>query len=475
MRTLSILPAAALLAAGALMGARSSPAGFPAADDVQRLYDEADLNRAVQAYRFFYSTVSGAAIYKGNIESGAVDNKVFVVMDTTPRHVGFTLNSDTPYGLMLLDLRAGPLVIELPAGPFIVAAIDLNQRWIADMGIPGPDEGKGGKHLILPPGYEGDVPDGYHVWKATTNHVMVAARSLPVQGDVKGAMDRIQTIGVRPLTKPADWAEPKWLDKTDKREDTTPLKWENNIAYWEELHWVIDTEPPLDEYRDYYGELAALGIAKGKPFAPDARMKRILEQAAKTGLAQMRAQSFADRRPDRVVWDDRKWEWAALRYEDGFFNTANYVDLEAREVWFYQAIGTSPVMFRRQAGSGSLYWLGLRDESGAYLDGGKRYKLSVPLPVPGKLFWSVTVYDAETRSQVDTDQGKAALRSLFELKDVTGTNVDLYFGPQAPAGQEGRWIKTIPGKGWFVYFRVYGPEQAAFDGSWKPGDFEEVK
>src|SRR4029077_14988873 len=128
----------------------------------------------------------------------------------------------------------------------------------------------------------------------------------------------------------------------------TPREWEDNIRFWEVLHQVIEAEPPVDGYRDYYGELAALGIAKGQRVTPDARMTRILEQAARAGLAQMRAQAFADRRPDRVVWKDRKWEWAALRYEDGFFNTANYVDVEAREVWFYQAIGTSPAMFRRK-------------------------------------------------------------------------------------------------------------------------------
>ena len=100
----------------------------------------------------------------------------------------------------------------------------------------------------------------------------------------------------------------------------------------------------------------------------------------------------------------------------------------------------------------------------------------MPLPVPGKLFWSVTVYDTESRSQIQTDQKKAALRSLFDLKDLGGAkSVDLYFGPKAPAGQDGRWIQTVPGKGWFTYFRIYGPESVAFDGTWKPGDFEEVK
>jgi len=204
-------------------------------------------------------------------------------------------------------------------------------------------------------------------------------------------------------------------------------------------------------------------------------MKRILEQAAQNACAQMRVESFADRRPDRVVWKDRQWEWAALRSENGTFDTPDYRDTYARDKWFFQAIAASPAMFRRDPGAGSLYWLGLRDKSGAYLDGGKTYKLTVPQPVPGKLFWSVTVYDAETRSQIATDQGKAALRSMFELKNRTSEKtVDLYFGPKALIDHEGEWIKTIPGKGWFVYFRIYGPEQAAFDGSWKPGDFEQV-
>ncbi|HTF65404.1 MAG TPA: DUF1214 domain-containing protein [Edaphobacter sp.] len=133
-------------------------------------------------------------------------------------------------------------------------------------------------------------------------------------------------------------------------------------------------------------------------------------------------------------------------------------------------------MFKRDPSAGSLYWLGLRDSTGATLDGGKTYKLSVPQPVPGKLFWSVTVYDTDTRSQVNTDQGKAALRSMFELKNVSTTQpTELCFGPTAPSGHESQWIKTIPGKGWFTYFRIYGPEAPAFDGSWKPGDFEEVK
>lgn len=449
--------------------------GYPTAATVQKATDETDLNRAIHAYRFFYPTVSSAAIFREMKRLGVQPNKVFGYMDTQPRHVGFTLNSDTPYGGMLLDLSVGPLVIEIPPGPLLGAVLDINQRWVADMGVPGPDGGKGGKHLLLPPGYEGNVPDGYHVARATSFQVIAGMRALPEAGDVQRAIKRLQTIKVHPLDTATTWAEPTWIDQTPMPQDQTPTKIEDKLEYWQMLHEIVNAEPPLQDERSHYGDLAALGIIKGQPFNPDERMKGILERAAKEGSAQMRVESFADQRPDRMVWPDRQWQWAALRFENGTWDTADYRDTHAADKWFYQAIATSPAMFRRDPAAGSLYWLGLRDKGGEYLDGGKTYKLSVPLPVPNRLFWSVTVYDAETRSQIQTEQANAALRSLFELKDLKGESVDLYFGPNAPVGHEDRWIKTTPGKGWFVYFRIYGPQPAAFDGTWKPGDFELAK
>lgn len=130
-------------------------------------------------------------------------------------------------------------------------------------------------------------------------------------------------------------------------------------------------------------------------------------------------------------------------------------------------------MFRRSPGAGSLYWLGTRDATGVYLDGGRSYTLTVPQPVPGKLFWSITVYDAETRSEIATDQNLAALRSMFELADIaTDKPVTLRFGPEPPAESDAPWIKTKPGTGWFVYFRIYGPDTPAFDGTWQLPDFQ---
>ena len=340
--------------------------GFPTARTIQRAYDDADLNRAIDAYKFFYPTVVGAAIIKGNDSVGLVTNKVFGIMDSNPKQVVFTTNADTPYGPLQLDLSIGPIVIELPPGPLIVCSIDINQRWVADMGLPGPDAGKGVKHLLVGPDHNGDLPtEGYYVHHASSNRQIVGVRSLPVNGDVPGAKARLTTIKIYPLDPKTPWTEPQWLDITDKEQDGTPIQYEDKFKYWEVLKETLDAETPYAGYHNYYGEMASLGIEMGKSFKPDARMKRILERAAKEGIAQMRAQSFADRRPERIVWPDRKWEWASLRFEDGDFNTAYYMDTTARERWFYQAIGASPAMFRRDTQAGSLYWLGLRDKSGA--------------------------------------------------------------------------------------------------------------
>jgi hypothetical protein len=451
---------------------------FPTPETVTRAYYDADLNRAVQSYRFFYPNVSVYGLLAGFEPLGAKYNQTAVVLEGLPRHVLFTPNSDTPYASIPIDLSAGPVAIELPEGPLLGVANDLNFRWVMDVGLPGPDAGKGGKHLILPPGYTGQVPGGFFTGHSTTNKLILIVRSLPIGGDIQGALARLNSVKAYPFNQPD--AAFQYVNITDKGTDATPLRWEDNLEFWTILHRIIDSEPPYEPFRSYYGELAVLGIVKGKPFMPDSRMTRILEQAAKIALAQMKIQSFADRRSDRVAWPDRKWEWAALRPENGFFDMPTYTDLDAREKWFYQATFESPAMFRRQAGGGSLYWFGARDNTGEFLDGSKTYKLTVPHPVPASLFWSVTVYDPDTRSEIDSGQGKAALRSLFEVKpeitrlgNNTGT-IDLYFGPTAPVGKEGQWIKTIPSKGWFTYFRIYGPQQAAFDGSWKPGDFERV-
>ncbi|MGY8665835.1 DUF1254 domain-containing protein [Bradyrhizobium sp. UFLA05-109] len=447
--------------------------GHPAADTSKRARDDADFQRAIIAYRFWYPSVSVEGIFNGNREAGLKDGEKMGIAAAGPRQIGFTLNSDTPYGSAVIDVTKGPVVVELPPGPYIGLVNDHNQGWVMDLGLPGPDAGKGGKHVVLGPDYKGEVPEGYHVARSNSYKNLLAVRALPVGGDVTKAMDALRAIKIHPLGSSTNLAV---VDTTKEKMDSSSLRWEDNFQFWQVLKQIVDEEPVVPSFLPMYGLLAELGIEKGTPFVPDARMRDILDRAARAGRDQMLVSAFDSARADRVNWPDRKWEWVGLTPGSAQFETSSGMDLEARDRWFAQAIVTSPAMFRRSAGAGSLYWMSVRDDTGAFLDGAKNYKLAMPQPVPGKLFWSITVYDTQTRSQVQTDQDRGALRSMFELSDIKGTvPADLFFGPDAPQGNESHWIKTPPGRGWFAYIRIYGPEEAAFDKSWKPGDFTEVK
>jgi hypothetical protein len=455
--------------------------GFPTGRSALQAQEDADFERAVTAYRFWYPVVSTEGIFNGARAIGIQDGRAIGIVAASPRQMAFTANSDSPYGFGVVDLANGPVVIELPPGPFIGLINDHYQQWVLDMGLPGPDAGKGGKHLVLPPGYEGRIPSGYYVGRSLSVKNLLAVRTLPAGGDVKTAMDALRRIKIYPLATAAAPQLLQILEVNGRTMDATPLRWEENIKFWEVLHRIINTEPLINSFLPMYGLLSTLGVEKDKPFVADTRMTSILQRAAKAGRDQLLVSAFDSARLDRIVWSDRKWEWVGLVAGGTEFETPGGVDLEARDRWFAQAVATSPAMFRRTTGAGSLYWMSARDKTGAYLDGAKTYKLTVPQPVPGRLFWSVTVYDAATRSQVQTDQNKAALRSLFEVRSSTpslalgGERIDLYFGPAPPPDSEGRWIKTLPGRGWFAYLRIYGPEQPAFDGSWKPDDFAAIE
>lgn len=452
-------------------------AGYPTLEAAREAQIDTDYSRALQAYRFWYPAVSMEGVMSGARSAGARDNETFIFLSASPKQTVFTANSDTPYGGGAIDLRkSGPIVIEIPPGPYVGVVDNHFQDWVMDLGLVGPDAGKGGKHVVLPPGSQQTVPEGYFVARSPTYRNYVAMRALPLGGDSQKALDSLAQIKMYPLNQAANPPAIRYVNGSDLPSNVSCLAWEDNLKFWEHLHEVINEEPLYEPYAPMYGLLRSLGIEKGATFSPSPRMKSILEHAAKAGRNQMLVSAFASARPDRIVWKNRQWEWVGLVADNGGFATPSGLDLEARDRWFIQAILTSPAMFRRKVGAGSLYWLGLRDASGAYLDGSKTYKLTVPQPVPAILFWSVTAYDAQTRSQVQTVQNKAALRSLMDkFKPNADGSVDLYFGPSAPVGFEGQWIQTAPGRGWFSYFRIYGPLAAAFDGTWQPGDFQLVK
>src|ERR1700761_5168296 len=188
---------------------------FPSGDTVSEAYDDADLNTAITAYKFFYPTVSIAATWKGNAAAGLTTNNRFIILEGSPKQFVFTPNSDTPYEGANIDLIAGPMVVELPPGPLMCVVNDMNQRYVMDMGLPGPDAGKGGRHLILPPGYKGKVPSGYFSGTASTNHVLLLVRAIPPHGDVQTAIATLKTIKLYPLNRPEETSQVTWFDVGD--------------------------------------------------------------------------------------------------------------------------------------------------------------------------------------------------------------------------------------------------------------------
>jgi len=305
--------------------------GYPTDDAAKKAIDDTDFQRAVQVYRFWYPTVSNEGIFQGNRDIGINDNVAGGMSAAGPRQVGFTLNSDTPYASATIDVSQGPMVVEIPAGPYIGLINDHNQTWVADLGLPGPNAGKGDKVVILPPGYKGATPPGYQVGHSETNKLLLAVRALPVGGDQNAALESLTKIKVYPLN-----AKDKlmtWTDTTEKKLDASCLRWEDNFQFWQVLKKIVDEEPVSPRYPAMSGLLAAIGIDKGKPFNPDDRMKDILTRAAKTGRDQLLVSAFASNRPDR------KWEWLGLVPGATQFETPMGLDLEARDRWFVNGDG----------------------------------------------------------------------------------------------------------------------------------------
>jgi hypothetical protein len=286
-------------------------------------------------------------------------------------------------------------------------------------------------------------------------------------------------IKIYPLAKAGQPVNFYFIDVSTRTLPTPILSWEKNIEYFRQLHAVIQTETAPAGFRPMLGMLAQLGIKKDKPFNPDARMQRILNEAAQTANAEMRAIFTSQRDPRYLAWEGRAWEWLigqVIVAETGDFGAPDYYNLENSATYYFMGYGVSAAMGPPVVGAGSVYWGVFRDGTGATLDGGKTYKLTVPGPVPVQLFWSHTVYDMNTRTLIATDQDRAAVRSHMETLEVNADgSYDLYFGPKAPAGKEGMWIKTIPGKGWWGALRIYGPTAAAFDGTWKLNDIVELR
>lgn len=456
--------------------------GFPANEEtIKKAQDATDLRRAIEAYKFFYPTVATEAVIQQFMPHGAIANKVGIIMPQDPEQQFSVANQDTPYIIATLDLKlTGPIVIDIPAGPYIGLVCDHDMSPVADMGTIGAGKGMGEKNLILPPGYNGEIPKGYAVYQSDTWEGVIAVRVVSKTGSYDESVDLAQKVKLYPLSEAGKVSSFEIVDVNGQKAPLPMLSWETNMNFWKELHAVVDRESVQVKHRVMLGMLASVGIKKGEAFKPTERQQAILLKAVEIGYAEMRISAFANPRPSKIVWQGRQWEWLPLsgpiNAKTRAFGGDNYRDLSASDHFFFQAWGTTAAGGMRKVGAGSLYFSSMKDTTGTYLDGGKNYKLNIPGPVPAKLFWSVTVYDSETRTIINTDQGRGAVRMMFEKPTANADgSFDVYFGPDTPKGKENQWVKTIPGKGWFTYVRMYGPEGSLFDGSYKLNDIVEMK
>jgi hypothetical protein len=215
---------------------------------------------------------------------------------------------------------------------------------------------------------------------------------------------------------------------------------------------------------------------KGKPFAPDARMKKLLTEAAAIGNAASRAIVFLPRDRDFYYYPgESAWTSPFVGGSSEFIASGARL-LDARVGFFYAATGISPAMAVKTVGGGSQYAMVTVDADRNYLDGAKNYRLRLPPNIPVKTFWSLIPYDTQTRSVLQTDQRDTALSSQTgTVKANADGSVDIYFGPAAPTGKESNWIQTVPGKGWFTILRLYGALEPWFDKTWRPGEITLVQ
>ena len=487
--------------------------GAPSAATVQRAYDSLDYIRGVDAFMNSFSGASAYAIREGFHSIGAEDNTVVIFPELMDSNSLFlTANADTIYNVAILDLTKGPLVVQVPPAQ-LGTLNDLWFNWIIDIGFPGPDRGEGGKYLVLPPDYDGPLPDsGFHVGRSRTNHVLYAVRAFMDNNDPKPAVAAIKkSLKIYPYTpggfgtsiatalegKVRLAANPpvpptKFIEASGKSFNTIPP---NDFSYFEMVNQLVQLEPATSFSPELLGQLAAIGIVKGKPFNPDARMRKILTDAAAVGNAAGRTLNW--RPKESLDWSIYPGSmWTSMLWQGGYnfetpppmvtkegikpFPATGARTLDSRTAFYYGYTMDSPGMIMRLTNVGSQYLVGFVDANKNYFDGNKTYKVTLPANIPAAKFWSFTLYDNQTRSMLQTPQRYPRAGSQSYPSAAAETNPDgsttVYFSPTQPSGvKRGNWIQTTPGKGWFLILRLYSPLQSFFDKTWRPSEIEEVK
>jgi hypothetical protein len=485
--------------------------GAPSNATLDKVYDNLDFTHAFEAFVNTFQGVNMAAIRKGLLDFGVKDNEILLFALLDAKSLLLTANADTVYFVGIIDLTKGPMVMQTPPGALGVID-DMWWRWVTDFGRPGPDRGEGGTYLFLPPGYEGPLPEGgFNVSRARTNRVLILGRMFMEDNDPKSAVALIkEKTRIYPYeaggvgTSIAEFLSGKaklaritpppptvFHDGSGKVMNTIPP---NDFSYYEMLNETVQQEPATSLDPELMGPLAAIGIIKGKPFAPDARMKKILTEALALANATSRSLFMNPRDPTWYYYPGMAWLNPLFITGSEFetpipmitregvkpFPPTGYRTLNARTMFFYGITGITPAMSMRLTGIGSQYLFATVDADKQYFDGAKTYKVTLPKGIPEEKFWSFTLYDNQTRSMLDTPQRYPRAGSQSYPSPAAEPNAEcsttVYFGPKQPEGvKRGNWIQTMPGKGYFVILRLYSPLEPFFTKEWRPSEIELVR
>lgn len=449
---------------------------YPTKETVQKLYDQLDFQRACQV---FLRNILGSSMYSFRHglarDLGASATNQFVVWDGPfdAHSLMLTPNSETVYGTNYLDLKTdGLTVVDVPPG-MLGFFNDMWMREVENIGPLGLDKSNGGKFLVVPPGYEGELPEsGYFIVRPRTYGVWLLLRAFRTpDGDAGPAVESHKRVRVYPYALREAPPAMEFVNASGKTCDTIhPI----DIRYFEDLADLVNQEHEDAMDAESLGMLAAIGIVKGQPFEPDERMTRILKEAARVGSAMALVESYDSRLPVQR-YSDRRWvEIGNTGYP--YYSKDNYTMVDGIPLMGWFATASSKAMVTPILGKGSVYMWTYKDGSGAWLDGAKSYRLHVPEGVPAANFWSTVVYDVWTRAMLANGQEMPSRNSYEKsLQYNEDGSLYLYYGPEAPDGKESNWIRTLPGKGWFTIFRIYGPTEGYMDASWKPGDIEETQ
>lgn len=469
---------------------------YPTKESSTALDDELYFQRAVQVYLWSLPAVNMYAMKEGLGKTSGEGYNVISVYEKRlkPRTIITTPNSDVIYALGFADLsKTGPLVLDVPANlqgilddfwqrPLTGPKIN-GVQYLGDIGFPGPDKGKGGKYLVIPENYTGKVDEkNYYVYRSKTNGLFIFQRGFfKSVDDLSPGVKAVEGIKVYPLK--GDKKEMVFKHVSDIASNAL---FAHDHTYFEMLDRLIQSEQ-IDREDPYMnGMLAALGISKGADFKLSEKDKVMLDKAAETAwkMAKNVSANF-DREKDGLWWKDRKWVAHAKTKYDDFMHTlldeeyrnriTGYTDVDAKAHMYVNHYSISTGMMSSIPGLGAKYGNAYKDSDGDYIRGENSYKITFPANPPAGLFWSFTIYDAETAAGVDAkDQVYSSLNSMNNLVKNSDGSFTIYIAPEKPKGNV-NWIKSVPKRGWFALFRFYGPKQEFFDRKYKVGDIEKVK